>query len=218
MKNFLITLLLVALSNLTLIAQQQSPDAIEKDTYVGGELAQTIDIAKAKVGDKVTVRLDSLAAHGKIYINPKIIGHIQEVQQPSSDKPQSRLVIVLDHLQLKGRAEEPIVAVIRYIDRPAPPVINRVSGVPSPGDPVARAAGPMVDSYGRPVTPAPAPRVEPMPDMPSRYRPAGPKEIQVTPNYGTHETVITGGMKLRLAKESRVNLILNGSDSNNPIK
>lgn len=218
MKNFLITLPLVAFLSLPLIAQQQLPDAIEKDTYAAGELAQTIDIAKAKVGDKVTVRLDSLTTHGKIYINPKIIGHIQEVQQPSSDNPQSKLVIVLDHLQLKGRAEEPIAAVVRYLDRPAPPVINRVSGVPSPGDPVARAAGPMVDSYGRPVYPAPAPRVEPMPDMPSRYRSAGSKEIQVTPNYQTHATVITGGMKLRLVKESRVNLILNGSDSNNPIR
>ncbi|HEX3094163.1 MAG TPA: hypothetical protein VHW72_16135 [Candidatus Angelobacter sp.] len=219
MKNFLITLFLAALLNLAVIAQQQSPDAIEKDTYVGGELAQTIDIAKARVGDKVTVRLDSLAAHGKIYIRPKIVGHLQEVQQSSSNNPQSRLVIVLDHLQLKGRAEEPIVAVIRYIDRPAPPVVNRVSGVPSTGNPVARAAGPMVDSYGKPLPPpSPTPRIEPMPDMPSRYWPAGSKEIQVTPNYEAHATVITGGMKLRLVKESRMNLILNGSDSNNPIK
>ena len=218
MKNFFIIFFLAALLNLALIAQQQSPDAIEKDTYVGGELVHTIDIAKAKVGDKVTVRLDSLEAYGKTYIGPKIIGHIQEVQRSSPDNPQSRLVIVLDHLQLKGRAEEPIVAVIRYIDWPGPPMINRVSGVPSPGDPVIRAAGPMVDRDGRPVTPEPRRREEPMPDMPGRYRPVGPKAFQVTPNYEAHATVVTGGTKLRLVRESRLNLILNGSDSKNPMK
>lgn len=207
--------------SLPLAAQQQSNHAIEKDTYVSGELTRTIDVAKVRVGDTVTVRLvNGLAVHGKIYTSGKILGHIKEIQQSAPDNPKTRLVIVLDHIQLKGRAEEPVVAVIGLIERPATPVINRVSGVPSTGNPVARAAGTMGESGGRPVRPlpTPTPREEPMPTRVSADEPSDLKEIQVTPNYEAHETVITGGKKLRLLKEFQINVILYGSDSNNPIK
>ena len=193
-------------------AQQPSNEAMEKDIHVSGELAQTIDVRKARVGDKVTVRLtENVAVHGKIYTSGKISGFIKTIQQPTPDNQQAKLVLVLDEIKLKGKAEEPIDAIIEYIAPPAPPVITRVRGVPSPGDPVIRATGPMVDCYGRPVSQPEPRRVEPMPKIPMG-QPAEWKEMQVAPNYITHETVITVGKKLRLVKESRVSLLLNGTD------
>lgn len=194
-------------------AQQPSNEAIEKDIHVSGELAQTIDLRKARVGDKVSVRLtENIAIHGKIYPSGKIFGYIKRIQLPTPDNQQAELVFVLDEIKLKGKAEEPIVGIIEYIAPPAPPVITRVSGVPSPGDPMIRAAGPMVDSNGRPVSqPEPA-RVEPMPKITPMGQPAEWKEIHVAPNYVTHETVVMVGKKLRLVKESRVSLLLNGPD------
>jgi hypothetical protein len=212
LRTSLITLSLVVSLSLPLAAQQNASDTIEKNTYINGELSKAVDINKAKAGDKVTIRLtDNIASQGKTYTNGKIIGHIKEVQQPTESNTQTTLVIVFDSIQLKGRPDAPIFGVITGISPPAPPVITRVSGVPSPGDPTIRAAGPMVDSYGRSVSPEPAARVEPMGPMNNRR--TNPKVISVGPNYVTHETVITAGTKLRLANESRISLLLNGTDN-----
>jgi hypothetical protein len=206
------TLLFAVALSLPLVAQQKPNLVIEKDTRVAGELATAIDINKANPGDKVVVKIvGKFAMNGKIYDSGKVLGFITKVQAPTQDSPQSRLVIVLDRIKVKGRDEEPIAAVMGYIARPAPPVITRVSGVPSDGDPMARAAGPMVDNYGRPVTPLPSPRMESLPTK-SKKTP-DLDNLDVEPNYDTHETVITAKTDFRLLKESRVNLILNEADN-----
>jgi hypothetical protein len=209
MKNFWIALLLIAPVTLPTAAQTNSSETTKQDTYVVGELTHTLDIKKAKVGDQVTLRVtQGLASHGTVYKNAQIVGRITEVQQPTQDNTQARMVLIFDTIKLKDH-EEPIVATMRFITPPLAPVITHVSGVPSPGDPTIRAAGPMVDSNGRYVTPEPAPRMDSLPTNGGRN--FGEGKIYVAPDYVAHKTVLTSDKKMRLASGSAINLVIRGN-------
>jgi hypothetical protein len=197
-----------------LAAQQASSDA-PREHIITGELTHAIDAKKAKVGDKVTLRLvNDVLSNGKIivpYRNGKVIGHISEVRPATKENPQSMVAIEFDRIEAKGGTDLPITAVIQSMTPPDHHMVRGSgSSIPTSGDnAAARAAGPMVDSNGREVRPAPVPLSQPGPRAAaSDGRIAGSDDMQFEPNPATHTTVITSGRKsLYVESDSRIRLI-----------
>jgi len=166
-----------------------------------GELTHAIDAKKAKVGDKITLRLvHNVDRNGKIivpYSKGKVIGHISKVQPPTKENAQSMVAIEFDKIEVKGGSDLPIAATIRTINPPDHRMIHHDSSIPTSGDnPAARASGPMVDSRGMPVLPPPAPLTQPGPRPAGRDDKApGTENVQLEPDPATHTTVITSSKK-----------------------
>jgi hypothetical protein len=195
-----------------LAAQQPSSDA-PRQHIISGELTHAIDAKKAKVGDKVTLRLvDNILSNGKIivpYRNGKVIGHITEVRPATKENPQSMVAIEFDRIEAKGGTALPITAVIQSMTPPDHHMIRSSSGIPTSGDdPAARAAGPMVDSNGHQVLPPPAPLSQPGPHAAaSDWKSSGSDDMQFEASLATHTTVITSGKKsLYVESDTRIRL------------
>jgi hypothetical protein len=201
MKVPTLALVLVSFLSAVAIAQQPASDASQKNIMVVGELTHAIDVKKAKVGDKVTLRLvHNVGANGKVvvpYKKGKVIGHISQVQPPSKENPQSMVAIEFDKIEIKGGSDLPITATIRAMTPPDHHMIRHSSGIPTSGDDsIARAAGPMVDSNGRTVNPPPAPLTQPGPRAAaSNDRSSEIDGVDFESNPATHTTVITASKK-----------------------
>jgi len=162
MRSYAIAFLLLAFAG-RMPGQQAPSGAIDKDSRMTVELEHALDVSKLKAGDKFTARLnDHVKSEGKIivpYTKGKIVGHVVEVQPPTKDNPQSRLVLAFDKITIKGGGEMPVTAVIVKLEPHQNYLLSSSSSsVPTSGDnPTARAAGPMRDSNGQPVIPAHAP-------------------------------------------------------------
>lgn len=197
-----------------LAAQQPSSDA-PREHIISGELTHAIDAKKAKVGDKVTLRLvNHIYSNGKIivpYTKGKVIGHISQVQPPTKENPQSMVAIEFDRVEAKGGPDLPITAVIQSMTPPDHHMVRGSgSSIPTSGDdPAARAAGPMVDSNGRTVLSAPVPLSRPGPRVAaSEGKPSGSDDMQFEANPATHTTVITSGRKsIYVESDTRIRLI-----------
>jgi hypothetical protein len=152
-KTYHLALMLLPILGNGLAAQQPSSDA-PRQHIVTGELTHAIDAKKAKVGDKVTLRLvDHIYSNGKIivpYRNGKVIGHITEVRPPTKENTESMVALEFDRIEVKHGTDLPIAAVIQSMTPPDHHMIRSSGGgIPTSGDdPAARAAGPMVDSNG----------------------------------------------------------------------
>lgn len=213
MRTCRLALMLLSLLGYGLTAQQPSSEA-PRDHVISGELAHAIDAKKAKVGDKVILRLvDSVSSNGKIivpYRKGKVIGHISKVQPPTKENPQSMVAIEFDKIEVKGGSDLPIVATIRTMIPPDHHMLNHPGGIPTSGDdPVARAAGPMVDSNGRTVLPDHAPLTQrgPRAAANDENNYSGIDGIRLEPNPETHSTVISSSRKsLYVESDTRIRL------------
>jgi len=106
-------------SNQTSAAMKQAGKSInlESGTHVAGELQNTIDVRKAKVGDEVILKTaQAIKSGGRTVVGKgsRLVGHVTEVAQKTSGNNGSRIGILFDHLQ-QGSLDVPIAATISSI-------------------------------------------------------------------------------------------------------
>jgi len=119
------------------------------------------------------------------------------------------VAIEFDRIEAKGGTDLPITAVIESMPPPGHYMLRGSGGIPaSSDDPVARAGGPMVDSNGHQVLPAPVPLSRPGPRAAaSDGKASGSDDMQFEPNLATHTTVITSNKKsLWIESDTRIRL------------
>jgi len=211
-RTYCVALMLLPVLVPGLAAQQPSSDA-PRHHVISGELTHAIDAKKAKVGDKVTLRLvNHIYSNGKIivpYTKGKVIGHISEVRPATKENPESMVAIEFDRIEVKGGGDLPITATIQSMTPPDHHMIRHSSGIPTSGDdPMARAAGPMVDSNGQQVLPLPAPLSQPGPRAAaSDEKPSGIDDVRFEASPAAHTTVITSSKKsLWIESDTKIKL------------
>jgi len=175
----------------------QSPE-LPKGSVLRVVLSEQIDVANSKVGDIIRTRVVGLVGvHGiKRPRNPlTLLGHITEVQARTGDEEESRLGLTFDKILISSVTGEPrslmVTGVIKRVVTVETSFANNIISRPASGDdPVARAAGPMVDSNGRPVAPERAPLEVPSPIGVSRTFDKPVKHIHLYPGNSANVTVI----------------------------
>lgn len=201
MRSYAIAFLLLAFAGL--MPGQQAPiGVIDKDSRMTVELEHALDVSKLKVGDRFTAQLhDHVKSDGKIivpYNKGKIVGHVVEIQTPTKDNLQSRLVLAFDKIVIKGGGELPVTAVIVKLEPHHNYLLsNSSSSVPTSGDnAAARAAGPMRDSNGQPVIPAHAPISRQGPTtqaLQSQF--SGMEGVELATDFAAQTTTLTSSEK-----------------------
>ena len=110
-----------AASQTTSPAASASLSQIPPGGSMVAELATSVDVRKAKTGDKIEAKLtmDALS-HGKIAFprGTKIIGHVTDARARTRQVPESRLEIAFDCLVLKNGREIPLRATIQAVGAP----------------------------------------------------------------------------------------------------
>lgn len=106
-------------SNQTSAALNQAGKSInlESGTHVAGELQNTIDARKAKVGDQVILKTtQTIKSGGRTVVSKgsRLVGHITEVAQRTNGNGESRVGILFDRLE-QGSLEMPIAATISSV-------------------------------------------------------------------------------------------------------
>lgn len=90
---------------------------IESGTQVAAQLQNTLDVRKARVGDRVVLKTtEAIKANGQTVVGKgaHLIGHVTEVQQKTRANGASHIGLVFDRLA-KGSLETPITATISSI-------------------------------------------------------------------------------------------------------
>ena len=80
-------------------------------TVIVIELVKSLDVKKAKVGDKVEGSvLQDLVYKNKVIIphDAKVVGHVTEATPATKEQPQSRLGLVFEKIVLKDKRELPM--------------------------------------------------------------------------------------------------------------
>jgi hypothetical protein len=137
-----------------------SPDSSPvEEIRFGVMLTQSLDAHSAKAGDPIHAKLDdNLRSPDDFHIiaprGSRVLGHVTEAESWSKDKGESKLGITFDAVILHDKSQVPIRAVILQVLPPAQPVIRTVQKMSNGDDPMARAAGPMVDNSGRVIVPS----------------------------------------------------------------
>lgn len=106
-------------SNQTSAAAKQAGKSVQLDsgTRLAGELQNTIDVRKAKVGDQVLLKTtQAIKSGGRTVVakGSRLIGHLTEVAQRSKGNGESRVGILFDRLE-QGSLATPIAASISSI-------------------------------------------------------------------------------------------------------
>jgi hypothetical protein len=106
-------------SNQTSAAVNQAGKSInlESGTRLAGELQNTIDVRKAKVGDQVLLKTSqAIKAEGRTIVGKgsRLVGHITEIAQKSKGNSESRIGILFDRLE-QGSLAVPISATITSV-------------------------------------------------------------------------------------------------------
>jgi hypothetical protein len=99
------------------IEQTDKTVNIESGTRVAGELQNTIDVRKAKVGDQVILKTtQAIKSGGRTVVGKgsRLVGHITEVAQKTNDNGESRVGILFDRLE-QGSLATPIAATISSV-------------------------------------------------------------------------------------------------------
>jgi hypothetical protein len=94
---------------------------LESGTRLAGQLQNTLDVKKAKVGDQVVLKTtQAIKANGRTVVNKgaRLIGHVTEVSQKSRANGESSISLVFDRLE-SGSLDIPINATITSITRAA---------------------------------------------------------------------------------------------------
>ena len=90
---------------------------LESGTHVTGQLQNSLDVQKAKVGDEVVLKTTSaVKQNGQVVIQKgsRLIGHVTEVQKRAKGQAASKVGVVFDTLAQSGN-QIPISAVITSI-------------------------------------------------------------------------------------------------------
>ena len=90
---------------------------LQSGTRLAGELQNTVDVRKARVGDEVILKTtQAIKSEGRTVVGrgARLIGHVTEVEQKSKANGQSRVGLIFDRLE-KGSLEFPIAATITSI-------------------------------------------------------------------------------------------------------
>jgi hypothetical protein len=90
---------------------------LDSGTRLAGELQNTLDVRKAKVGDQVLLKTTQAVKSGGHTVVPKgsrLIGHVTEVAQKGKGNGASRVGILFDRLE-QGSLAVPISATISSI-------------------------------------------------------------------------------------------------------
>lgn len=92
---------------------------LQSGTEIFGELQNSLDVRKAKVGDEVVLKTTkAIKENGKTVLEKgtRLIGHVSSVQQKTKDSAQSSVGIVFDKLQ-NGSLVAPLQATITSVTR-----------------------------------------------------------------------------------------------------
>src|SRR5258705_616925 len=76
--------------------------SIESGTHLAGELQNTIDVRKAKVGDEVVLKTtQAIKSEGRTVVNKgaRLIGRITEVSEKTEANGESRVGVLFDRLE-----------------------------------------------------------------------------------------------------------------------
>lgn len=90
---------------------------LESGTTLTGQLQNTIDARRAKVGDQVVLKTtQAIKSSGRTVVakGSRLVGHVTEVAQKSKDSGESRIAILFDRLE-QGALQVPIAATITSI-------------------------------------------------------------------------------------------------------
>ena len=90
---------------------------LDSGTRLAGELQNTIDVRKAKLGDQVLLKTTQTIKSGGRTVVPKgsrLIGHVTEVAQKSKGNRESRIGILFERIE-QGSLAMPIAASISSI-------------------------------------------------------------------------------------------------------
>jgi len=91
--------------------------SLDSGTRLTGQLQNTVDVRKAKVGDQVVLKTtQAIKSGGRTVVGKgaKLIGHVTEVGQRTKGESQSRVGILFDRLE-QGSLAMPITATISSI-------------------------------------------------------------------------------------------------------
>lgn len=107
-----------ASSQTSAVANQAGKNVqLESGTRLAGELQNSIDVRRAKVGDQVVLKTtQAIKSSGKTVVSKgsRLVGHVTEVAQRSKDNRASRIGILFDRLE-QGALAVPISATITSI-------------------------------------------------------------------------------------------------------
>ena len=101
----------------TAVSQSGKAPNIQAGTQLAAQLENTLDVRKARVGDRVVLKTtEAISANGRTVVGKgaRLIGHVTEVQQRTQASGQSRVGLVFDRLE-KGSLDMPIFATISSI-------------------------------------------------------------------------------------------------------
>lgn len=103
----------------TAASAKQAGQSLDLDsgTHLSGELQNSIDARKAKVGDQVVLKTtQAIKSHGHTVVSKgsRLVGRITEVAQTTKGQGESRIGILFDHLE-QGSLQMPIAATISSI-------------------------------------------------------------------------------------------------------
>lgn len=106
-------------NNQTSAAAKQGNRSVTLDsgTRLAGQLQNTVDVRRAKVGDEIVLKTtDAIKSHGRTVVNKgsRLVGHVTEVAQKTRDNGESRIGILFDRLE-QGSLQVPIVASISSV-------------------------------------------------------------------------------------------------------
>jgi hypothetical protein len=94
---------------------------IQSGTHVAGQLQNTLDARKAKMGDQVVLKTtQAIKSDGHIVVSKgaRLLGHVTSVEQKTSANGQSQIGLLFDRLE-SGSLAVPITATISSITRSA---------------------------------------------------------------------------------------------------
>jgi hypothetical protein len=101
----------------TAIQETTSSLGVASGTHVSGQLQNSLDVNKAKVGDQVLLKTTSAVKQdGQVVIakGSRLIGHVADVQKKGKGQASSSIGVVFDRLQ-QGGNQIPISAVITSV-------------------------------------------------------------------------------------------------------
>jgi len=90
---------------------------LDSGTHLAGQLQNTIDVRRAKVGDQVVLKTtQAIKSGGRTVVGKgsQLVGHVTEVAQKTKGNGESRVGILFDRLE-NGSLQMPIAATITSI-------------------------------------------------------------------------------------------------------
>jgi len=106
-----------AASNQTSASASHSGIKLASGTNLSGQLQNTLDVRKAKVGDQVMLKTTQAIKSGGSTVVEKgsrLVGHVTEVIQKSKSNGESRIGILFERLE-QGPLQTPIAATITSV-------------------------------------------------------------------------------------------------------